>query len=379
MQLIRGQLVLNLHLHMSFKYIIVSNKYKQLEISKLLINWYEENKRILPWRETIDSYKIWISEIILQQTRVAQGLEYYIRFIKRYPSIHSLAESSEEDVLKEWQGLGYYSRARNLHTAAKLVVREYNGILPDNYKEIITLKGIGEYTAAAILSTAYNKPYAVVDGNVYRVLSRLFAIDTPIDSSKGKKQFTQLAQDLLDIENPGNHNQALMEFGALHCTPSQPQCSICPMKQICIAKQLNKQTQYPVKERKTKIRSRFFHYFRIIDNGFTYLNKRVENDIWRNMYEFPLIETNNEISFIELTETSAFKSFFHNSDVTFHVNQKQVKHVLTHQHIYTNFYEVITNKDDLNLDTNFLKIKIDDLHKYPISRLIHRYLERITD
>ena len=349
-----------------------------LEISKLLINWYEINKRSLPWRETNDPYKIWISEIVLQQTRVAQGLDYYFRFIKRFPSVESLAESSQEEVLKEWQGLGYYSRARNLHSAAKTVVSMFNGVIPNTHKEVISLKGIGEYTAAAILSIAYNKPYAVVDGNVNRVLSRLFAIDTPIDTSFGKKQFAKLAKDLLDIECPGTHNQALMEFGALHCTPTQPGCKSCPIGHLCVAKQINKQAHFPVKDKKTKITKRHFHYFRIVDNEYTFLNKRVENDIWKNMYDFPLIETDKDMTFVDLSETSAFKALFNDSDASFFINQMQVKHVLTHQHIYASFHEVTVTKTASSFQNNFLKVKNEDVHKYPISRLIHRYLERIT-
>ncbi len=353
------------------------NKYKQLEISNLLRSWYNDNKRNLPWRETNDSYKIWISEIILQQTRVTQGLNYYLRFIEKFPTIYSLADSSEEEVLKEWQGLGYYSRARNLHSAAKIVVSDFNGLIPDTYKDLLLINGIGEYTAAAILSIAYNKPFAVVDGNVYRVLSRLFAIKTPIDTAKGKKQFAKLAQDLLDENNPGIHNQSLMEFGALHCTPAQPQCITCPMEYLCIAKQLNIQTQFPIKEKKTKVRKRYFNYFRIAELGYTYLNKRVENDIWRNMYEFPLIETDKEITFEELIETSTFKALFENLEVRFHINQKQVKHILTHQQIYANFYEVESTLIESSFELKFLKVKIEDVHNYPVSRLIHRYLERI--
>lgn len=348
---------------------------KQLEIRCLLKNWYEKNHRDLPWRNTNDPYKIWISEIILQQTRVAQGLKYYLRFIDKFPTIKSLAESTEHDILKEWQGLGYYSRARNLHTAAKMVVEEFNGTLPKTYKELLSLKGIGEYIAAAILSIAYDKPYAVVDGNVYRVLSRIFAIEAPIDTSTGKKQFAQHAQDLLDVANPGKHNQALMEFGALQCTPVQPQCHLCIMSHLCLAKKLNLQSELPVKQKRIKIRKRYFHYFDININGYTYLNKRVEDDIWKNMYEFPLIETDIKTSFNALIETSFFKELFKESDLIFEL-KKEVKHILTHQHIYTLFYSVIGAKIDPSFDLNFLKVNINDVQMYPVSRLIHRYLER---
>ncbi|MGV8962898.1 MAG: A/G-specific adenine glycosylase [Candidatus Saccharimonadaceae bacterium] len=350
--------------------------YKQLEISQLLVRWFMQNQRNMPWRETNDPYKIWVSEIILQQTRVSQGLNYYLEFIDKFPTVKTLSEASESEVLKAWQGLGYYTRARNMHATSKVVVEIFDGKLPDNYKEIISLKGIGEYTAAAILSIAFNKPYAVVDGNVFRVLSRLFAIDSPIDSSLGQKQFAQLAQNVLDISNPGLHNQAMMEFGALHCTPSQPLCESCPLKHLCIAKMLNKQTDFPVKQKKSKVRKRYFHYFNIDLHGYTFLNKRKGNDIWKNMYEFPLIETEMETDFSELLQNESFKVLFNETEVTFLVTQKQVKHVLTHQHIYANFYEVEAVHISSYFDEIFLKIKSDDIHQYPVSRLIHRYLER---
>ena len=350
--------------------------HKQLNISHYLKNWYAINKRSLPWRDTTNPYKIWISEIILQQTRVTQGLEYYLRFINRFPTVNLLAQASEAEVLKEWQGLGYYSRARNLHAAAKNVVGLYDSKLPDNYKDIISLKGIGDYTAAAILSIAYNKPYAVVDGNVYRVLSRLFAIDTPIDSSLGKKEFKNIAQNILDDVDPGTHNQALMEFGALHCTPFQPLCGSCPLRDMCISNRLNKQSDFPVKQKKSKVRKRYFNYFNVKYNGYTFFNKRLEKDIWRNMYEFPLIKSDVEADLAELLEYDSFKKLFADANVTFILKQAQVKHILTHQHIYTNFYEVDATKLNEYFDNHFLRIKIDEIHSLPMPRLIHRYLEQ---
>ena len=354
-----------------------SNNIKQLHFSQLFISWYEDNKRSLPWRETNDSYKIWVSEVILQQTRVAQGLNYYLQFIDKFPTVNVLAQSSENEVLKAWQGLGYYTRARNLHEGAKTVVTLFDSKLPKTYKEILSIKGIGEYTAAAILSIAYNKAYSVVDGNVYRVLSRLFAIETPIDSSAGKKQFSILAQELLDTANPGKHNQAVMEFGALHCTPSNPLCNSCPFQHLCIANQLNMQSDFPVKSKKVKVRKRYFHYFQIEYQGFTYLNKRSGDDIWKNMYEFPLIETDKEANLSDLIENESFKTLFTDADITLHLNPKQFKHVLTHQHIYATFYIVEATKLNDNFDLNFLKIKPSELSLYPISRLIHRYLEQM--
>ena len=356
--------------------INVKNDLNQKYISRLLVEWYEMNLRSLPWRETSDSYKIWVSEVILQQTRVAQGLNYYLEFIKKFPTVHVLAEASEDEVLKAWQGLGYYSRARNLHEASKAIASIYGGKLPDTYKEIISIKGIGEYTAAAILSIAYNKPFAVVDGNVFRVLSRLFAIDTPIDSTIGKKQFSKLAQDLLDISNPGKYNQAIMEFGALHCTPSQPLCHTCPLHHLCKANLLNMQTEFPVKSKKVKVRSRYFHYFQIEYNGFTYLNKRTGDDIWKNMYEFPLIETEEHKDLSELMQTNAFKTLFADNSIIIHSNTNQFKHVLTHQRIYANFYVVEVVSSDDFLKDKFIKLKSEDMSLHPISRLIHKYLEQ---
>lgn len=263
--------------------IIPLNENIKSEISHLLICWYNENKRDFPWRKTTDPYKIWVSEIVLQQTRVAQGWNYYLRFIEKFPTLQALAESSEKDVLNMWQGLGYYSRARNMHAAAQTIATHHNNKMPNTYKEIISLKGVGEYTAAAVLSFAFNKPYAVVDGNVYRVLSRLFAIDTPIDTARGKKEFAQLAQELLDVDRPGKYNQAIMDFGAMQCTPTMPLCATCPLQHLCVAFKLNLQPQFPVKQNKTKVRKRYFHYFHIKFDGTIYLHKRKENDIWKNM------------------------------------------------------------------------------------------------
>ena len=351
------------------------DNHRDSEISRQLICWYNENKRDLPWRETKNPYKIWISEIVLQQTRVAQGLNYYLQFIEKFPTVNILADASEKEVLRIWQGLGYYSRARNLHSAAKSIVELYNSKVPDTYKEIISLKGIGEYTAAAVLSTAFNKPYAVVDGNVYRVLSRLFAIETPIDTTLGKKQFAKLAQDLLDVENPGTHNQAIMDFGAMQCTPTQPLCPSCPLQHFCVANKLNGQSEFPVKQKRSKVRKRYFHYFYIEYEGIIYLNKRKSNDIWKNMYEFPLIETEKDMELVDLMETTSFNILFSDVEAIFHQTQKLSKHILTHQHIYANFYEVEVLKDNFINRDNFQRIKTSDINNFPVSRLIHRYLE----
>lgn len=350
-----------------------------LYISHHLIDWYKENKRALPWRDTDDPYIIWISEIILQQTRVNQGLDYFIRFTQRFPDVKSLAEADEEEILKYWQGLGYYSRARNLHAAAKSIMTDFGGNFPREYKEVLSLKGVGEYTAAAIVSFAWNQPYPVVDGNVFRVLSRLFAIDEPIDSGKGKKLFTQLAGSIIDKEHAGLHNQAIMEFGALHCTPATPQCMFCPLIDKCMAYASGKVLQYPVKQQKVKTRNRYFHYFHIIyNNMYTYLNKRTSEDIWKGLFEFPLIETEVSMDFEELKETNAFRTLFEGIDnlyITLEISRR--KHVLSHRIIYANFYKVDIQTKGKGLQP-YLEVPEEEIDKYAVSRLMHIYLEKMA-
>ena len=347
------------------------------KIRRILADWYAVNKRELPWRQTKDPYKIWISEIILQQTRVNQGLDYYIRFIKRFPDVKSLAESDEQEVLKYWQGLGYYSRARNLHKAAKIIQNHFNGTFPNNYKEIISLPGIGEYTAAAISSFAFNLPFAAVDGNIFRVLSRLTGDDTPIDTSSGKKLFTETAQNLLDKSEPGMHNQAIMEFGALQCTPSSPNCTSCPLQIFCVAYKQKTTALLPVKKGKTKVTTRYFNYLFIKNDKFTYLQKRTGKDIWMNLYEFPLIETDKSIDFEGLLKHESFVTLF--DGVKIRIENKIIykKHILSHQIIYAVFYTININSENENL-RRFEKIMISELEQYPTSRLTELFLEEIT-
>ena len=267
------------------------------DFAAILIRWYSENKRRLPWRETEDPYRIWISEIILQQTRVAQGLEYFNRFMERFPDVASLAQAGEDEVMKYWQGLGYYSRARNLHAAAREIMERYEGVFPSEYEKVRALKGIGEYTAAAVCSFAWRQPYAVVDGNVYRVLGRVFGIDTPIDSGPGKKEFAELATALLDRQRPDIYNQAIMDFGAIQCTPKAPDCLYCPLREHCVAFATGKVAQLPVKEGKTRVKPRYFNYLHIGCQGKTLLKRRNAKDIWQNLYEYPLIETASAVDF----------------------------------------------------------------------------------
>lgn len=347
-----------------------------LFISQTLIGWYNLNKRELPWRETKNPFKIWISEIILQQTRVAQGYDYYVRFIETFPDIVQLANADEDTILKLWQGLGYYSRARNLHTAAKQVRDNFGGKFPDRYEDILSLKGVGDYTAAAIASFAFDLPHAVVDGNVFRVLSRLFAINTPIDTSAGKRLFTDLANELLDKEQPGEYNQSIMDFGAIQCVPVSPDCTICPLADRCLALSHKQVSLYPVKQGKTKVKERFFNYLDIHFGPNTYLHKRTGNDIWKNLYELPLIETDKDITIEELQNTETFHTILQNvGTISIHPMSFSMKHVLSHRIIHARFYRIEIT-DDTELKDKYIKTSTSSVGDYAISRLVDRYFEQ---
>ncbi len=344
---------------------------KRMNFSKILIYWYLQNKRNLPWRNTINPYNIWLSEIILQQTRVDQGMLYYFKFIEKFPDINNLALASEKEVLKLWQGLGYYSRARNLHYSAKYIVKELNGVFPSTYNEIIKLKGVGDYTASAIASICFNEATAAVDGNVYRVLARYFGINTPINSSNGIKEFKQLAQHLLDNNKSSEHNQAIMEFGARLCKPQNPVCDTCPLNNSCVALSKNLIKELPVKEKNIKIKNRYFNYIVIeATNNKTKIVKR-EKGIWLNLYEFPLIETIIEIDEKQLIEHKIFNELFKKSDVTIKLfNKNVIVHKLSHQHIYSKFWIVTTNSS-----TEF-SISWDSIKNYPVPALIDKFINQ---
>lgn len=333
-----------------------------------LVEWYKNQRRDLPWRKTKEPYKIWLSEIILQQTRVVQGLPYYERFIQNFPTVFDLAKADEEQVMKLWQGLGYYSRAKNLHHTAKKIAFEFDGVFPKSYKELIKLKGIGDYTASAIASICYSEPCAVVDGNVYRVLARVFNIEIPINTSEGITYFKDLANKLLDKEDAGTYNQALMDFGAIQCKPQSPDCQSCIFLDKCLANSLKKVSELPKKAGKIKIKKRYFNYLVFIDNkGFTSLTKRVEKDIWQGLYEFPLIESNTEISKEELIEKLSDLSVSF-SDVCI-LNEKLIVHKLSHQHIYTQFW-IVQTEEILNY-----RIDIKDITSYPVSVLTANFIK----
>lgn len=345
------------------------------EFASILIDWYSDNRRDLPWRNTRDPYQIWISEIILQQTRVVQGYDYFTRFIQRFPDLKTLAEATEDEVLKCWQGLGYYSRARNLHAAAKSIVGDF----PTTYEGVHALKGVGDYTAAAICSIAYDLPYAVVDGNVYRVLARYFGVKTPIDSTQGKKEFAALAQELLDKKHPGLYNQAIMDFGALQCIPVSPNCLFCPLSESCVALSEGLVDKLPLKQNKIKIRNRYLNYIYVRMGAHTFINKRIGEDIWKGLYELPLIETEVALEGVDqLLIHPDFQRFLlkRGQPVSIRLLKKGIKHVLSHQILYVDFYEVELPEDAEAFET-FIKIRQEDIMDYAVPKLIHSFLESI--
>ncbi len=345
-------------------------------VSETLIRWYNQHKRDLPWRNTDDPYKIWISEIILQQTRVQQGLDYYYRFVERFPDVQTLANASEDDVLKHWQGLGYYSRARNLHLAARWIVEKHQGAFPATYKELIDLPGIGAYTAAAICSFAYHLPFAVVDGNVYRVLSRLFGLDTPIDSNAGIKMFQEIAQEILDQGNPGLHNQAIMEFGALQCVPVSPDCEHCVLQDRCLSFANQNTHILPVKNQKVKVRKRYYNYLFIRYMDKTFLQKRTGNDVWKNLYEFPLIESDSLLDVKAIFQHEIFQKFTLEDAgrVMIKPLSQPIKHVLTHQQIFAQFFLVEIDEVPAGMQ-HFEMIAIDQIEQFAVSRLMEIFIQ----
>lgn len=319
-----------------------------MSLTQKLLLWYGENKRSFLWRESQDPYKVWLSEIILQQTRTEQGLPYFKRFVETYPTIQALALASEDEVLKLWQGLGYYSRARNLHFTAQFVHNELDGIFPNTFESLLQLKGVGDYTASAIASICFGIPQAVVDGNVYRFLSRYFGILTPINSSSAHKEFKTKASELMGNSHPGTFNQALMEFGSLQCTPKSPDCLQCPFTQNCIAFNQNKVDELPVKTSKIKIKKRFFNYLVVSDLHGNYLfEKRTDKGIWYNLYQFPLLESSKTFK----TE----KALFAHPDFPRELNSANLKvqrwnkepisHKLSHQSLTVNFWQIECNKE----------------------------------
>ena len=345
-----------------------------MSFSDKILDWYHKNKRTLPWRKTTDPYKIWLSEIILQQTRVAQGTPYYLRFVDSFPTVRDLANASEEQILKLWQGLGYYSRARNLHAAAKMVIDQYGGKFPDNYMKLLTLKGVGDYTASAISSICFNEPQAVVDGNVYRVLARYFGIDTPINSTEGIKYFKAMAQKVMNTKEIRDYNQGIMEFGAIQCSPKKPMCLLCPLNESCVALKKGLVDQLPVKLKKTRVRNRYFNYLIPIyedekGNRFTCLQQRKGKGIWQNLWEFPLIESDSLLVLDDIA--IRYKEDFKNliSDDIQMYNNTPIVHKLSHQHLHTKFWIVDIKTDIPN------KIAVEKVTEFPVPVLIADFIK----
>ncbi len=349
-----------------------------MDFAHAVIDWYNHHKRQLPWRETRDPYKIWLSEVIFQQTRIVQGFEYYVRFTEKFPTVHHLANAYEDEVLKLWQGLGYYSRARNLHLAAKTVVETFDGKFPDNYSDILKLKGIGPYTAAAIASIAFNQPYPVVDGNVIRVISRWFAIEEAVNSTVGRMKIEKSVQELITGHPPGTFNQAMMEFGALFCKPRKPDCESCIFNNSCLAFRQGLVGKLPVKIKNQPPKKRFFNYLVILSgnnsNQLIYLKKRPEGDIWQGLYDFPLIETKTGTDTKSLLSSFAWKAIFNGTHPLVEQVSGEFKHQLTHQHIFAKFITVKIEENSLQNADNYNIAGLQKLHDYPIPRLIEQFL-----
>jgi len=351
----------------------------QKNIATYLLHWHKHhNKREMPWKGEKNPYKIWLSEIILQQTRVEQGLAYYNKFIATYPTIIDLAKAKDEVVFKLWEGLGYYSRCRNLLHTAREITEKYNGVFPTNHSDILKLKGIGNYTAAAIASFAYNQPYAVLDGNVYRVLSRVFAIDLAIDSKQGKDYFTKLSQELIDTKQPALYNQAVMDLGATVCKPQQPLCDECPLQKECKAYHNNTITKYPFKEKKLIVKTRWFYYLLIEHKNKILIKQRTEKDIWQNLNEFYLVETQEQQATDKTVIKKWLKGFLnYNNKFKIIETSKEQQQKLTHRTIKGQFIR-ITLTENIEVETHYW-INKKDISNYSFPRFINAYLETTTN
>lgn len=353
------------------------NKLK-IRIVRQLLQWYAENKRDLPWRNTRNIYYIWLSEVILQQTRVIQGLPYFNKFLLHFPDIQSLANAQESEVLRLWQGLGYYSRARNLHACAKNIAFERQGVWPESYENLQELKGVGKYTAAAIASFAYLEPVPVIDGNAYRVWSRFWGDFTDISSAAAFKHFFALATELIPSDKPDIFNQAVMELGATVCTPKRPLCHICPLAFACVAREKNIAEQLPVKTKKVKVSTRYFYYFLLLSNGKVYMKERLLKDIWSGLYDFPMAESKHAIDTVSALEE--LKIFTEHSVINLDIEEesKIYKHILTHQRIFAKFISIKINEKaawHAHMESSGYKLySIEAIKALPKPILIHNYL-----
>ena len=355
---------------------MTANKNKAL-FTRQLLKWNADlNKRPMPWKGEKDPYKIWLSEIILQQTRVEQGWNYYNRFVTTFPTVHELAKAPETKVFKLWEGLGYYTRCKNLIATAKIIAKEKKGVFPNSYEEILKLKGIGPYTAAAIASFAFDLPFAVVDGNVFRVLARYFGIDKPIDSNEGKKIFSSLADELLYKQHPGIYNQALMDFGAVVCKPKLPACSTCPLKKSCVAYLNGSVNDLPVKEKKIIKRTRWLYYLLIQSDHTIAVKKRGAKDIWENLYEFVLIEEPARTTVKKILLHKAFKTLMGKEKYIVKDISEVYKQQLTHQTIYGQFIKI--NVSNNYSPKGYEMLPIVKIKKLAFPKFITSYLETIS-
>lgn len=346
-----------------------------MDLSVKIIDWFNKKKRDLPWRETKDPYKIWISEIILQQTRVSKGIDYYLRFIRKFPDVHSLAKADLDQVMKQWQGLGYYSRARYLHEAACYIHQYLDGNLPSTYSELLKIKGIGEYSAAAIASLAYNEPVPLVDGNVFRVLSRLFMISLPKGTSSAKKQAHEIAGKIMNPKSPGLHNQAIMEFGAIQCTPKKPKCGSCVLNSACKAYSNQNVEQFPIRSKKNTIKNRYINYLVILTGSSVLIKKRETNDIWKGLYDFPSIEFPGQLSANKILKSDEWNAMFSGTETVNIRYTDLFTHLLSHQKIAARFFLVEVKKITPLLKKGNIPVPISELRDYPIPRLIERFLD----
>ncbi|MEX1189773.1 MAG: A/G-specific adenine glycosylase [Bacteroidia bacterium] len=342
--------------------------------SEIILQWYSQNKRVLPWRNNKNPYSVWLSEIILQQTRIEQGLSYYLKFLEAFPKVEDLANADEDLVMSLWQGLGYYSRARNLHAAAKMVVNDFKGNFPDSYDDLRKLPGVGPYTASAIASISFQLPHAVVDGNVYRLLSRYFNISTPIDSGAGVRQFFELANELIPHSKPGDFNQAMMDFGSLVCKPANPKCVNCPLNAGCLGLKSKQVDMLPIKRGKTKVSKRYFVYLILKDDNLnTLVRKRGPKDIWEGLFEFPLIELQTEEEFNHFQDSLDYQEFISHQKADLLKIHKPVKHVLSHRHLFVVFAELACRK--VKSFSSYEPKKYENLSKIGMPRVITRFLE----
>lgn len=342
-----------------------------MSFSSKLLEWYAHNKRHLSWRDTKDPYKVWLSEVILQQTQVVQGTPYYDRFIEKYPTVRDLAAAPEAEVMRLWQGLGYYSRARHLHASAKYIVSDLGGAFPSNYKGLLKLKGVGEYIAAAIASLCFDEPVPTIDGNVYRVLARYFGMDVPINTPEGVKRFRELAYKVMDSAHISDYNQAVMEFGALHCKPQSPKCEDCLLATTCKALSTGNPLELPQKIKTLKIRKRYFNYVVVVDkNNHTTLRQRLSKDIWQQLYEFPLVETPAAADEKQLLQSEALRPFVARPFKLSPLNRQEIVHKLTHQHIYTRFWKLSVQEIPDNA------IPFSKINDYAMPVLISNFLQK---